>query len=348
MSTLNLAIASETTRWQTTAIEESVFGTGDSTEVAEIVDRFCALHLGAAVADCLFYRSSVGCVAGVALTNGQSIVLKAYQGRWPKAFLDDVGVVQEHLARRGFPCAEPLLAATPLSGRENLVIAESLLPDPGMTGLSGPRALVISANGLAHQIHLCRGIGDAPGLLQHPQNSVPGMLYPEPHSPLFDFDGTSDGAEWIDQFANMGSEGRSTDSTPVVIAHTDWSARNVRIADHLVAVYDWDSLAFVTESTAVGQAAATWAVTSEPGGTEFPSAMQIVEYIRQYELASERSFTDHQWRAAGGAATWLLAYIARCEHALAKHGRARPDQHGASDCLKSDGQHLLNLGRRAR
>jgi aminoglycoside phosphotransferase (APT) family kinase protein len=78
------------------------------------------------------------------------------------------------------------------------------------------------------------------------------------------------------------------DDTPRIVAHTDWCARNVRIAEDLVAVYDWDSLSLVTESTAVGQAAATWSVTSEPGGSTFPSAAQIAAFIGAYELASGR------------------------------------------------------------
>jgi hypothetical protein len=34
---------------------------------------------------------------------------------------------------------------------------------------------------------------------------------------------------------------------PLLIAHTDWSARNIRIRDdQIVASYDWDSLALVS------------------------------------------------------------------------------------------------------
>ncbi len=345
MATVDRVIADETARWQTTAIEESVFGTGDASEIAELIDRFCQRHLGSPTLECLFYRSSVGCVIGIELANHERIVLKAYQERWPKGFLDAVGTVQQHLAAQNFPCAVPVLAATPLHDRSNLVIAETWLPDPGMVPLHGPKAQVISAEGLARQIELCRELGDLRGLSEHPQGESAGQLYPVPHSPLFDFVGTSSGAEWIDSYAARGQGQRRLDTTQPIVAHTDWCARNVRIVEDLVAVYDWDSLALVCESTAVGQAAAIWSVTSEPGGTNFPSAGQIATYISQYEAASGRSFDVEQWRAAGGAACYLLAYIARCEHSLAVVGRARPDQHGASARLRSDGLSLLKLDR---
>ena len=80
---------------------------------------------------------------------------------------------------------------------------------------------------------------------------------------------------------------READHSAPVVAHMDWSARNVRIGPQgLVAAYDWDSLALVPESTAVGQAAATWSVTSEPGGSEFPSLESITEFVLRYEEAA--------------------------------------------------------------
>ncbi len=130
------------------------------------------------------------------------------------------------------------------------------------------------------------------------------------------------------------------------MAHTDWSARNVRLDEHrLLAVYDWDSVALVPESTAVGQAAATWSVTADPGGTEFPALPDIVGLITDFEEAVGYGLDDGQWRAAGAAAAYTLAYTARCEHTLAMTGRFRPDQHAAQDRLADAGSALLDLGR---
>ena len=68
----------------------------------------------------------------------------------------------------------------------------------------------------------------------------------EPHSPLFDFEASAGGAEWIDDVARLALDARDSDATPRVVAHTDWSARNVRLrADGVRAIYDADSLSLV-------------------------------------------------------------------------------------------------------
>ena len=182
--------------------------------------------------------------------------------------------------------------------------------------------------------------------MAHPLDTPAEDLYGEPHSPLFDFAGTAQGAEWIDDLARRAVEVRRADDSPPVVAHTDWSARNVRFDDRrILATYDWDSVAVVKESTALGQAAVTWCVTAEPGGSEFPTHAEVVAFMGDYEHAAGRNLTDIQWRAAGAAATYLLAYTSRCEHSLDVAGAARPDQHAARDRLAESGTELLHLNR---
>jgi hypothetical protein len=346
VTTVARVIADELARYGVSAVEQLVFGTAEPDQIASVIDVFCRRSVGSGAVEGLFYRSSVGCVVGVGLGNGQRVVLKAYQSRWPRVFLDAVGTVQRHLAASGFCCATPLRPAEPLPGRANLVITESWLADPGMEAGHGRQAQQISAAGLARQIDLCRPLGPIDGLRAHPLEQPFSGLYPEPHSPLFDFGATAEGAEWIDAVATRAKGLRQADAGPPVIAHLDWCARNVRITDHLAAVYDWDSLALVSESTAVGQAAATWAVTSEEGGTAFPAVDELVAYVQDYEAAVGRRFSAAQWSGAAGAAAWILAYIARCEHSLAITGQVRPDQCGASDRLRRDADAIFELAER--
>lgn len=330
-------------RHEATPVEESIFGTSDPDEIGELVSGFCEDHLGSRPREGVFYRASAGCVIGVRPDTGPAVVVKAYQERWSKRFLNATQAVQLHLAQRGFPCATPLLSARPLtSERPNLAVAETWLPDPGMCAPTDVGARAVSAAGLARQIDWCRDLPELSGLEDHPLRRPAKGLYPEPHSPIFDFDATAESAEWIDDFAAKAAEQRERDQGPRLVAHTDWSARNVRLSDEaVVAVYDWDSVSLVPESTAVGQAAMTWSVTSEPGGSDFPWASQMIAFIRDYEVAVGRQLTDRQWAAAGASATWLLAYTARCEHALAMTGRAHP--RGARGRLLLDGGVLLGL-----
>ena len=228
------------------------------------------------------------------------MVLKVFQQRWAASFLDAVQAVQRTLAVQGFPCAEPVLSPTPLSGATTaLATAETVLADPGMRPLSGAQDRAVSAGGLATQIAWCPP-GRFPALASHPLASATDGLYPQPHSPLFDFQATAAGAEWIDRFALRAKDGRDADRSIPVAAHMDWSARNVRIHhDQVVAVYDWDSVALAAESTAVGQAAITWSVTSEPGGSSFPDVEEVAKFVRDYEHATGRRLSSLQWKAAG-------------------------------------------------
>ncbi len=340
-------VAAELLRWDTEpAVEFAVFGTGEPEAIAAVVERFCLEQFGEPSAGSSFYRGSTGCVLGLRLASGADVVLKAYQERWPKAFLCAVQSVQDHVSGGGLPCARPLRPPVALPGRPNLAVVESWLPDPGMQPNRSEAARRVSAAGLATQIALCRDLAGEQALMSHPLDTPTGDLYGEPHSPLFDFAGTARGAEWIDDLARRAVEVRRADETPPVVAHTDWSARNIRFDDReILATYDWDSVTVVKESTALGQAAVTWCVTSEPGGSEFPALAEIVAFIRDYELASGRLLTDTQWRAAGAGATYLLAYTSRCEHSLDVVGTARPDQHGGRDRLAESGAGLLDLTR---
>src|SRR5579863_194362 len=202
MGSVTGLVANELERWGTSAVEEKIFGTGDPAWIDETVGRFCQDQLGSKIAEALFYRSSVGCVVGVQLTTGIKVVVKVYQERWMSSFLGAIQSVLRNLSQRGFPCPMPLVSARPLEmGRPNLVTAESWLFDPGMTVSTSPRARRASAAGLTRQIDWCRDIAELSGLGDHPLRTPVGELYPEPHSPLFDFDATAESAEWIDEFA---------------------------------------------------------------------------------------------------------------------------------------------------
>jgi hypothetical protein len=334
---LSLLISESVAAAGRATVEAAVFGTEEPAAIADAICRLCEHELGSPVNEGLFYAASVGCVAGARLADGSDVVVKAYQPRWTAAFLRGVGEVQAHLAAVGFPCPRPI--AGPLRLGRALAVVEEHLPDPGPAPIE-PAMLRASAAGLAEQVRLC-GRLDGAALRDHPLRSPTSSLYPEPHSPVFDFAATAPGAEWIDALAARAKTRRDGDESAPVIAHTDWSARNVRLsAARVLAVYDWDSLALVPESTAVGQAAATWSATAEPG-ERAPSVAEIVEYVGRYEQARGRVFSRDEHRAIGGAVVYLLAYASRCEHAIDPEGtvhvRARPR-------LRADGEALLSFG----
>jgi hypothetical protein len=307
-------IAAHLEGWDLMSTDEAVFGTKDPAVIVLLLDGFCQNQLGSRITAGLFYGSSVGCVAGVELGDGRTVVVKAYQRRWGREFLAAVGRVQRRLAARGFPCPEALVGGQPLGPA--LANAEVFLPDPGARLLASSSDMAASAAGLARQIGLCRALSEPP-LDNHPLNASSGRLYPEPHSPFFDFSARAAQAAWIDKLGAQARAHRDATAWPVTIAHTDWSARNIRVQDgQLLAAYDWDSLSRVPEPVAVGQAAATWCSLGEPGDPVAPSPEQTLAYVSAYETAAGYRLPPQQRRAAQAAALWVLCYTARCEHAI--------------------------------
>jgi hypothetical protein len=323
--------------WEGPLVENEVFASSDPDRIAEMIDSFCEVYLRSHVVGGLFYSSSVGCVTGAALSDGRVVVIKAYQPRWTVQFLTAVVRIQDHLARAGFPCAQPFMGPEPL-GR-GFAVVEQLVPDPGPRHL-GRAEMSASAGGLAAVVAVCHDL-DPAGLSPHPLDAAANGLYPVPHHPAFDFAATSSGAEWIDVLARAAVQQRETGNPRYVIAHTDWSARNVRLGPSgVVAAYDWDSLAAVPETIAVGQAAMTWSSVAADEPALAPSADEVVAYVKAYEEARGRTFSAAEWDAIGAAALWVLAYTARCEHALWPAGSGPQRARGR---LRADGNALLCL-----
>lgn len=347
VQSITAAVEAQFARWAGSgvgAIERDVLGTNEPSAIAAIYEQFCSETLGGSPSGALFYAASAGCVLGVRLTNGDDVVIKAYQARWDHSFLHAVQTGQSLAADGGLPCPRPLKSPTPITAaRPNLAVVETWLPDPGMRPGGSSVARRVSAGGLARQISLCRDLPGSQRLLSHPLRQPEGGFYGEPHSPLFDFESTAAGAQWIDDLARRARDVRDQDDSTPVVAHTDWSARNVRFDDRrLLAIYDWDSLALVKESTALGQAAMTWSVTADPGGTAFPTMDSVLAYIEDYQKERGTSLSPLQRRSARGAAVWVLAYTARCEHSLAVRGIARPDQNTARERLAEIGAQMLD------
>ena len=322
--------------WSGPFVEEHVFGTAEPRRVAAIVSGWCARHLGAPIADGLFFHASVGCVFGVRLNDDRRVVVKVHQPRWTVEFLEAVHTVQAALAASGFPCPAPMVAPQPCG--LGLAVADAVLDDPGPSAYH-PDLVDESAAGLADLVERCRDL-PTDGMHPHPLEPTSRQLFGEPHSPLFDFAGTEDGADWINRLAAAGRQARDADRSRV-IGHLDWTLRNVRIGERgLVAVYDLDSLTAVAETTIVGKAALSWATTGEPDD-RLSSRPQLEEFVDRYEETRGFRFTPSQRAGIGGAALFLLAYRARCEHAL-DPASERADT-GARALLRSEGAGLLSF-----
>jgi hypothetical protein len=110
------------------------------------------------------------------------------------------------------------------------------------------------------------------------------QLWPKPHSRLFDFDATSQGAEWIDEIAARARQ-RMLPAGVRVITHSDWRQEHVRfIGNEPVTAFDWDSLCCDFEPALLGFVAhAFCADWSRDTRAQAPTLQEALAFISDYE-----------------------------------------------------------------
>lgn len=309
-------------------LEVLLFDTTDPVEVASVIE---AVAPGRVVGS-LGYGVSVGCVAALRLEDGAEVVVKVHQPRWSTPYLRRAVAVQAACAAAGLPAPQPIAGPVPCGA--GLATVESYLPDPGAA--EPTRGLLpVSAAGFAAVTSIAASV-ELPSVDQ-PLDRAEGALYPQPHSPIFDFERTAAGADWIDDLGRRAlAVIEGADLSPVV-THTDWAARNVRFgAEGLLAIYDWDSIAATTEAEAVGAAAQTWRALGRWEDETAPAVDEVLEYVEAYGDARHRPLDRAERRVAAASALWVLAYSARCEHSLVPEGyegRSRSRLHEDGDAL---------------
>ncbi len=328
MSDLASHIAAFIAEWPENAIAR-ICGTDDPDVLATRFNRWCGVNLASSIARTRFFAVSVGPVAGVELDDGRAVVVKAHRSSADEAFLRAARRVQSHLAANGFPCPMPLTDPQPFGA--TLAVADSWLDDP--QPYLGAGAMTASAEGLARVVELAREVDGVDALERYPMRRASGRRYPEPHSPIFDFSLADDRVPFVDALADRALAVLDRVDAPAVVAHGDWSARNVRMGPTGVrAVYDWDSLLLAPEAIAVGVAAATWRSHGEADDPIAPDPAETVEYLGRYEHARGGPFPAEERHAVLAQALYCLCYTARCEMSLgAASARHEADSPSSSE-----------------
>lgn len=311
------AITSWLAPWETHFVEPVVFGTSDPYQIACLLDAFCQQELGAAVADVLFYESSIGAVCGMRLQDGRRVVVKVHQPSHTLEFLQAVVHVQRYLLARGYPCTKPLLDPRPIA--HGLATTEELVDEGEYRQAHDPEVRRTMAEMLAWLIQLMRTPEAIPGVRPalFDRRLPAGVIWPVPHSKLFDFEASATRAEWIDEIARQAQEIKLRGAGQLVLGHTDWGVKHFRFLDGNVRViYDWDSLTYEKEPNIVGHASAYFTYTEFFGESRLPGDEEAQAFIAGYEAARCRPFTYEEQQALNAAKIYSLAYSARCEHAL--------------------------------
>lgn len=310
-------IAESLAEGSTPFVELAVFGSDRPDAIADLVERFCAVHLGADPAACLFWSASAGVTAGLLLDDERAVVIKGHPTEVDRAHVQAVADVRAALAGLDYPTPEMICGPHRL-GRGLGTVEAFVDAPPPVDGL-----LPAHRNTLARELQrfirlatpLGRGLPLAPPALRPPDG---GDLWPRPHGRLFDIARTREGTEPIDEIAAIAKRRMSdgADLEPVV-AHLDWRVEHVRVAGGVVrAVFAWDSLHLVPEPAAVGAAAAHFAASwrNELVGRRYPTPDESDAFVAAYAAARDRPFDEAERRAIGAARTYGIAYAARCGH----------------------------------
>jgi hypothetical protein len=321
------------------ALERRAFGTGDLDAAARHLEDCCARTL-APVVECLFYHSSTGMAAGFTLADGRRIVAKVHGTGQTRARLATVQRVQARLADAGYPCPRPLGMA---HCAHAFVTMEELREDGSYRDAHDPGVRAAMAEALAEQITITDTVDNVLALTREPLRDQRG-LWRDTHHPMFDFDRTRDGAEWIDELAARALAILREDAGAIVVGHIDWRVEQMRFdGDRVSVAYDWDSLVRDSETTIIGYASRAFPLAWERGqGRLWPTLDEQAAFVSEYEAARGRKFTSAERRAVAAAGVFQSAYGARCEHAVAEPGEEPPPE---SQCagLAASGAALFDV-----
>jgi hypothetical protein len=269
------------------------------------------------------------------------VVIKGHQPRETQARLGAVYAIQSELRQTGFPCPEPLLGPTALSGGHATV--EALLVDGEFRDTHHPQCRHLIAEALARHLQITNQQPAAEALGGGWSLFDGDRLWPaEAHAPIFDFDATGAGAEWIDA---LGAQAKTqiTPDGPLLAGHGDWSGKHFRFAQsRITAIYDWDSLGLRSEAALVGTAAITYTTRFDlPGVPRMPSPDETRAFIDEYSNARATPLTRDEREQIAAHALLLAAYTARCEHCSLNGYDADGDPDSFTIALRSHGNAYL-------
>ena len=317
----------------------SITGSADAVALAAALDEFVRRHLDGVLTEITSLAVSVGAGFGLHVDDGRHLFLKVWPSSTSRAALEAVHRVQARLHRQSFPAPAVVVAPHPfLDGHASVL---GWLDRGEQQDAARPAVRRAMAAALARLIveALPHAGLDALPRLEYPERSVWGPS----HSVLFDFAATARGAGWIDEIGAASAAVARRGADRVVLGHRDWSVKNLRFdggatgESTVSAVYDWDSLAVGPEAAIVGMAAATFTTTWDiPVVRLLPTPDDMAAFVADYEAAAGRELTGAERRIAGAAATYVLAYTARCEHCAGASGAPETWPSGSARLLLRD------------
>lgn len=334
-------IAAHLAEWEIAHVELAIHGTADARAITCALDEFCRRELRCDPVETLFYRSSVSAVAGLRLRDERRIVIKAHQPDWSLRRLQEIVRLQSLVATRLGLAPQVVAGPAPL-GHGFATVEEYVDRGSIRNGHEAPvrEALARSLRSVIEYLTAAAPAAALPASLM--TSAPPDALWPRPHSKLFDFEATRQGAEYIDELA-AAARARMHPVGARVVGHSDWRAEHVRFeGDRPVVAFDWESLCEEREAALVGITAhmfcADW---SREEVAPTPSTEEARAFVAEYQAAAGRAFSPAERALCGAAFAYSVAYTSRCAHACGVDTRDQPGtfQH----LLGAAGTRLLNV-----
>ncbi|GGN01929.1 hypothetical protein GCM10011609_45820 [Lentzea pudingi] len=291
---------------------------------------WCTSALGSPVAEVRYERVSISSVFGVLLADGRGAYVKVRpdDGRAASCL-----AAQQSLAERGFPCPRPL---TPVLVSDGLAVhAEDPLPGGEMLRGTSPSVARRYAEVFARLMALLADVS-VPPPVPSPRwarwdHTGPGLW------PAIDFLDARDQSVVPSHVSDAAARVRArllATSLPCVLGHADFEAQNLRWQDgSVLAVHDWDSLAWQPEAALVGAASGAFANVPPPGLVPVESSAAFIE---TYQRVRGRAFSTEEVEVAWAASMWTALHNARWE---VLHGDPTP----SGDAVRAQGAERLRL-----
>ncbi|MFD4673945.1 phosphotransferase enzyme family protein [Lentzea sp. NPDC058450] len=293
------------------------------------LSAWCAAELGSGPVEVFYDRVSISSVFGVRLADGRSAYVKARadDGRAASCL-----AAQKSLAERGFPCPRPL---TPVVRADGLAVhAEEPVPGGEMLRGDTPDVARRYAAVFAWSMALLADVSVPP--VPAPRwarwdHTDPGLW------PAIDFLDVRDQSvvpPFVVEAATRLRKRLLATDLPCVLGHADFEAQNLRWhGGEVLAVHDWDSLAWQPEAALVGAASGAFANVPPPGLVPVESSAAFIE---TYQRVRGRAFSAEEMEIAWAASMWTAVHNARWE---VLHGDPTP----SGDAVHEQGPERLRL-----
>lgn len=293
-------------------IFKDIIGFDDSNKVFHLIYQLINEHLKTSIEDILFIESSIGVVFGFILSNHQKIVLKIYSPKIPETYLKKMNGVQNLFYKQDFPA--PKVLSPIFKFNQTHAGLYELIEGQKENG----HQFIIRSQ-LAKALANFSAIVDKFQLMPLQnifQQANDRKLWPMPHNALFNLKKSANGAGWIAKKALSARKLLNKINLQKKLAHTDWGTKNAIFQQgKLKGIFDWDSLGTMNELEMLGRAAAQFTADWGSGFKITPTPDEAREFVKSYEEYRKCKFTPDELKIISASADYLIAIIARFEHA---------------------------------